>query len=78
MRQALVSLEARMDRRFELMDSRVTAFEQKVDARFTHIDARFTRLDQRFDSIGDKFSRYFVWMLATQVTTLAAVITALT
>ena len=58
-REALVSLEARIDARFESMDRRVE------------------RVERRLDSLDDKVSRYFVWMIGAQVTTLAAIVAAL-
>lgn len=68
-RDAMVHLEERMDRRFEGVDVRLQAFEDRVDR-------RFEALDRRFDVTDEKYSRYFIWILATQVTTLAAVVTA--
>ena len=43
-RAAVVSLEQRMDRRFELL-------EQRLDQRFTAIDRRFDNIDARFGRI---------------------------
>lgn len=65
-----------VDRRFEAIDARMDAFEQRVDRRFEAIDRRFENLERRFDALDDKFSRYFVWVLGAQVTTLAALVTA--
>lgn len=83
-REAMTHLEARMDGRFEAVDLRLQAFEDRmdrrfeaIDRRFEAIDRRFERLEVRFDATDDKYSRYFVWILGTQVTTLAAVIAAL-
>lgn len=75
-REAMVHLEARMDRRFEAVDLRLQGFEDRVDRRFEGIDRRLQGLDRRLDVMDEKHSRYFVWMLAAQVTTLAAVVTA--
>ena len=61
-REALVSLEARMDRRFEA-----------IDRRFETIDRRFEAIDQRFETLEAKISRQFVWLVGIQVTTLVAV-----
>ena len=65
-RVAITSLEQRMDRRFEA-----------IDRRFEGIDARLAGMDGRLSSLDDKFSRYFVWMLGAQVSTLAAVVAVL-
>ena len=61
-REALTSLEARMDRRFE-----------GIDRRFEAIDRRFEAVDQRLESLETKMSRQFVWLVGIQVTSLIAV-----
>lgn len=66
LRVAITSLEQRMDRRFEA-----------IDRRFEGIDARLAGMDGRLSSLDDKFSRYFVWMLGAQVSTLAAIVAVL-
>jgi hypothetical protein len=58
--EAIVSLEERMDRRFELVDQRFVALEQKMDRRFAAID--------------QKLSRYFLWLVGILLTTMVAVI----
>ena len=60
-RQSLVSLEARMDRRFE-----------QIDRRFEQIEKRFETIDQRFEALDSKMSRQFVWLVGIQVSTLVA------
>ena len=62
-RDALASLEARMDRRFE-------QFETRVDQRFLQVDARIDALDS-------KVSRQFVWLVGLHITTLITVMAAL-
>ena len=62
-RDALTSLEARMDRRFE-------QFETRVDQRFVQVQARIDALD-------GKVSRQFVWLVGLHVTTLITVMAAL-
>lgn len=62
-RDALTSLEARMDRRLE-------QFETRVDQRFAQVDARIDALDS-------KVSRQFVWLVGLLVTTLITVTAAL-
>ena len=69
LREALASLESRMDRRFEGMDVRLNVFEERMDRRFEGVD-------RRLDVMDEKLSRYFLWMVGAQVTTLAAVVTA--
>lgn len=86
-REAMSHLEARVDARLAGMDSRLAAFEERVDRRFEivdrrldgfegRVDRRFEALERRFDTTDEKYSRYFVWILTAQVTTLAAVVTA--
>lgn len=51
-RDALVHLEERMDRRLDTLDRRVNGLDEKM-------------------------SRYFVWIVGVQVTTLAAIVATL-
>lgn len=66
MRQALLSLEQRMDRRFEA-----------VDARFAGIDARFNSLEStlvlRFDSMDTKIGRLTAIVVTALAATLAVI-----
>lgn len=71
-REALVSLEARMDRRFEAVDRRF----ESIDHRFESIEQRLTGVDGRIDSLDAKMSHQFVWLVGIQVTTLASVLGA--
>jgi len=66
LREAVSSLEARMDRRFEA-----------VDRRFEAIDRRFEAIDQRLEGLDAKMSRQFVWLVGLQVTSLIAIVGAL-
>ena len=61
-REAIVSLEGRMDRRFEAVDRRFEA----VDRRFDIIEHRLTALDQKF-----------WWLVGIQLSTLVAIVAAL-
>jgi len=72
-REAIVHLEQRMDRRFELIEQRFAA----IDQRFAGIDQRFVGLDQRIDNLDAKVSRQFMWLVGIQVTTLIAIVAAL-
>ena len=65
-RDAVVSLEQRMDRRFDA-----------IDRRFDTVDVRFAAIDQRFEAMDAKLSRYFTWLVGLYVTSLVAVIAAL-
>ncbi len=69
-REAMVHLEHRLDRRFEQL-------EQRLDQRFAAIDQRFAGIDRRIDNIDAKMSRQFMWLVGIQVTTLVAIVAAL-
>ena len=64
-RDALVSFEQRMDRRFESLEQRLTALDRKVDAGFAamnqKMDAGFAAQDHRF-----------AWLVGIRLTTTAA------
>ena len=62
-RAALVSLEQRMDRRFEALEQRFTALEDKIDRRFAAMD--------------QQIARQFIWVVGVQVTTFAALVAAI-
>jgi uncharacterized coiled-coil protein SlyX len=65
-RDAIVHLEQRLDRRFELLEQR-----------FAAIDLRFAAIDQRIDNLDTTISRRFMWLVGIQVTTLVAIVAAL-
>jgi hypothetical protein len=65
-RDAIRSLEHRMDGRFEA-----------VDRRFEAVDRRFEAVDRSLSALDDKLSRQFMWLVGIQVTTLAAIVGAL-
>ena len=81
MREALVHLEGRMDRRFEGMDVRLAAVEDKMDRRFEGVDARFVSIDARFGSLEEKMDRRFdavetkiTWLIGIVVTALTVML----
>ena len=55
-REAIVHLEQRMDRRFELLEQRLTGLEQRFEQRFALIEERFVAIDQRFVAIDQRFA----------------------
>jgi uncharacterized coiled-coil protein SlyX len=71
-REAVVSL----DRRIENLERRMDARFEAVDCRFEGIDRRFEGLERRLDGFDEKMTRYFVWLIGVQVSTLAAVVAA--
>ncbi|MGE0446345.1 MAG: hypothetical protein AB7P99_14045 [Vicinamibacterales bacterium] len=68
-RDALISLERRVDARCNALDVRIDRLEQRLDSRCDALEVRMDRID-------DKMSRQFVWLAGVQVTTLAAVLGA--
>jgi len=57
-REAVASLEARMDRRFDQLDQRFASIDQRfaaIDQRFATMDQRFVGIDQRFVTIDQRF-----------------------
>jgi hypothetical protein len=69
-REAIGSLESRLDKRLQ-------AFEDRMDRRFEQVDQRFEQVDRRLESLDAKVSRQFVWLVGLYVTTLVAMIGAL-
>ncbi len=63
------------------LSSRIDALDQKVDRFREELSGRIDALDQRLtgriDALDEKFSRYFLWIIGTQITILLAVIGAL-
>jgi ABC-type uncharacterized transport system fused permease/ATPase subunit len=41
------------------------------------MERRFESVDRRFDRLEDRMSRYFMWQVGIQITTLTAVVVAL-
>jgi hypothetical protein len=76
-RESVVSLETRMDRRFESleikMDRRFEGLEARMDRRFETSEAK---MDHRFETMDAKMSRQFLWLVGIQVTTLATIVAA--
>ena len=70
-RDALVSLEQRMDRRFESLEQRVNALDQKMDA---GLAAMNQKMDAGFAALDHKMDHRFAWLVGIQLTTTAAVV----
>ena len=70
LREAILELGERMDRRFEAMDRRFEA----MDRRFEGLEQRF---DQRLESMEQRFDRRFMWLTGTLVGTMLTVVTIL-
>ena len=76
-RDALVSLEARMDRRFEGIDRRFEAIDRRfdtIDRRFEAIDRRFESLEGRLGGLDARVGHQFIWLVGIQITTLVTVL----
>ena len=79
-REAVASLERRMDAGFEAIDRRFEAIDRRfeaIDRRFETIDRRFEAIDHRFDALEAKLSKQFYWLVGGQVTVLVSVIAVL-
>jgi hypothetical protein len=79
-KEALATLDARVERSFEAVDRRFDAFDRRFDAidrRFEAIDRRFEAVDRRFEALDQKVDRHFLWMVGLQVTTIMTVIGAI-
>ena len=63
LREAIVELGERMDRRFEGMEQR--------------FDRRFEAIDRRFEQVEQNLSTHFRWIVGIQMTTLIAMIGAI-
>ena len=73
-RDALVSLERRVDARFDGLERRVDARLDGVERRFNVMDVK---IDLTRDALDQKMSRHFLWLVGIQVTTLVAILGAL-
>lgn len=67
LREAIVELGNRMDRRFE-------ALELRFDQRLESMEQRF---DRRFETMEQNTSRQFRWIVGIQLTTLIAMVGAI-
>lgn len=67
LREAIVELGNRMDRRFE-------ALELRFDQRLESMEQRF---DRRFEAMDQNTSRQFRWLVGIQLTTLIAMVGAI-
>lgn len=83
-REAMISLEHRVDRRFQSLEQRMDRRFEAIDRRFDAVDVRFLGMDRRLDAIDRRIdgldariSRQFTWIVGLHVTTLTAVVAAL-
>jgi hypothetical protein len=72
-RDAIRSLEHRMDTCFGGHDRRFDA----IDRRFEAVDRRLDGVDRRIDRLDEKVSRQFLWLVGIHVTTLVAIVSTL-
>ena len=71
-REAIVHLEQRMDRRFELVDTRFVALEQTFDRHLTALDGK---LDRHVASLSQQF-RWLAGLVLTAIVAIAAALVA--
>src|SRR6185436_19259203 len=75
-RDAVRSLEHRIDARFEGVDRRFESIDRRFDAVDRRIDALDEKVTRQGESLDGKMSRQFVWLVGIQVTTLVAIVGA--
>ena len=73
LREAIVELGNRMDRRFEAMEQRFDRRFEAIDRRFDAVDRRFETVEQRFDTM----DRRFLWLTGTLVATILTLVSIL-
>jgi hypothetical protein len=69
LRDAIGSLERRMDERFAGIDQRFASIERRMDQQSASLDQRLATLDARM-------ATQSLWLVGLQVTTIVAVVTA--
>ena len=87
LRELIVALDQKIDRRFDAIDRRFDAIDQRfeqVDRRFDAIERRFEQGDRRFESLDHrievldlKVTRQFMWVVGVQLGALGAFTAAL-
>ena len=70
LREMIIHLDQKVDRFREELRARIDGLEQRLMGRLDTTNGRIDALDE-------KFSRYFLWIIAIQITILLAVIGAL-
>jgi uncharacterized coiled-coil protein SlyX len=90
-RDAVTSLEARMDRRFEqlevrldqrfaTLDQRFAAIDHRfgaIDQRFVIVEARFVGIDERLDRMSSQLSHLLIGVTVAAASGLLGMITAM-
>ena len=76
LRESIVSLERRMDHRFDGVDQRFVAIDQRFTGLERRMDQQFTALDQRISTLDARMANQFLWVVGLQITTIVAVLTA--
>lgn len=66
-----------MEGRFEEQAIVLTDLRETVVRLEDRMDRRFDAVDRRFDRLEDRMSRFFMWQVGIQITTLTAVVIAL-
>jgi len=81
LKDVIIHLDQKLDRRIDALDQRITNLDQKLDKKIDALDQRITYLDQkldrRIDALDQKFSRYFLWIIGIQVTIFLTIIATL-
>ena len=80
LREAIVELGNRMDRRFDAMEQRFDRRFEAMDHRFEAMDRRFEAIDRRFEAMEQRFDtmdRRFLWLTGTLVATMLTLVSIL-
>jgi uncharacterized coiled-coil protein SlyX len=85
LKEMIIHLDQKVDRHREELSGRINALDQKLDRRMDALDQRLSgrmdaidqRLSGRMDALDQKFSKFLLWIIGVQVTTLLAMIAAL-
>jgi hypothetical protein len=78
--ERMAYLEGRVEEHSENVNGirdALASLERRTDVRFEAMDRRFEGVERRLEGLDEKMTRYFVWLVGMQVTTLAAVMAAL-
>lgn len=77
LRERITHMEQTLNERFISLENRIDKRFEAIDRRFETIDRRFEAIDRRFEAIDQKFSKYFLWIIGIQVSVLLAVIASM-
>jgi hypothetical protein len=80
LRDLIIALDQKVDRRFESLDHRLESFDRRFESlerRLESFDRRFESVDRRFESLEQRFDSKFNRLITIQLTTLVALVAGL-